>query len=42
MKNEKIKELNGEREELQKKLWIECDKHNYFDALTSLKNFRKI
>ena len=42
MITEKIKELNAERNNLQKKLWMECDKHNYFDALTSLKNFRKI
>ena len=39
---EKRKELNEEMNKIQKKLWTECDKHNYYEALMSLKNFRKI
>lgn len=39
---EKRKELNEEMSKIQKKLWTECDKHNYYEALMSLKNFRKI
>ena len=42
MAEEKRKELSGDISVIQKKLWTECDKHNYYEALMSLKNFRKI
>ena len=42
MKEEQRNEIKLKMNKLQKKIWVECDKYNYHDALTTLKNYRKL